>query len=168
MPIAWQIEQTGWTGRDWTWKCSLFRFSGHLGPWTAFNVKKKLTTAYATFYNNWGIFFKYSEHRALIWVWGESQAWGQGQGPSLQPSPEPEVENPTGQFDFKIVAQIWKIRFQQYLFAKFLPTLHYISQQDMNWGCPCRLWRQEDRPNYPGSWLRSAPRTILLQKILMW
>ena len=62
MPIAWQIEQTGWTGRDWKWKCSLFRFSGHLCPWTAFNVKKKLTTAYAIFCNNWGIFFKYCEH----------------------------------------------------------------------------------------------------------
>ena len=59
MSIAWQIEQTDLTGRDWTWKCSLFRFSGHLGPWPAFNVKNKLTTAYVLFCDNWGIFFKY-------------------------------------------------------------------------------------------------------------
>ena len=52
-------------------------------------------------------------------------------------------------------------------FAKFLPALHHISQQDMIWGGPCRSWRHEDRPDYPGSWPRSAPQTILLQKILM-
>ena len=165
MSIAWQIEQTDLTGRDWTWKCSLFRFSGHLGPWPAFNVKNKLTRhMYSSV-----IIEVYSSNIAntylsLRWI-PRVRARARTITPAITWS---RSWNPKGQFDFKIVAQIWKRRFQQYLFAKFLPTLHYISQQDMNWGCPCRLWRQEDRPDYPGSWLRSAPRTILLQKILMW